>query len=152
MMFGDIIFNSAVDEGVASVSDNLMLVLIVLGISILLLAVIRTVDVIDGYRQRVKLDDLDQRKEKLVNYAKVQKRRALRDAMTSLRPEERKHLYSIWEDNAVVSRKALYRLNELEERTRRAERGAEKRWAEGKLGELKETEREIFPEAFGRAK
>lgn len=151
-MVGDTVINSAVGEGVTAVSDNLMLVLIVLGISILLIAMIRTLDVIDGYRQRVKLDDLDQRREKLVNYAKVQKRRALRDAMTGLKPEERRHLYSIWEDNAVVSRKALYKLNELEERTRRAERGAEKRWAEGKLGELKETEREIFPKAFGRGK
>ena len=149
-MAADIIINSAVGGTIASISDNILLVLIVLGVSILLIAIIRTVDVIDGYKQRVKLDDLEQKRNKLANYAKVQKRRALRDAMTSLRPEERRHLYSIWEDSAVVSRKALYRLNELEERTRRAERGAEMRWAEGKLGELGESEREIFPEAFGR--
>jgi len=141
-------FASTGSEISDSISGNLTLVLIVIVLVIVAVAVLRAVDVIDRYRMRVKLDELETKKEKLKQFARTQKRKALKDALMALNPEERKHIYSIWEDNSVVSRKALFGLNELEERTRRAERGSEVLWTKKRISELKETEKKLFPGSF----
>ncbi|MFO8052298.1 MAG: hypothetical protein R6V01_11475 [Thermoplasmatota archaeon] len=132
----------------SAVMDNLLLILIILAISVLIIGILKAVDLWDKYRNRIKLDELETKLEKLKRFANQQKRRTLRDAITMLEPREREHLYSIWEDNAVVSRKALFKLNELEDRLRRAERGAELKWAESKIDNVRDAERKVFPEHF----
>ena len=131
-----------------TITDNALLLLAVLGIVIFLIVLITLINVWDKYRNRIKLDELETKQEKLRRYATYQKRRSLRDAISMLNPEERAQLYSIWEDNSVVSRKALFKMNELEDRLRRAERGAELRWTETRINDVKDTEKKIFPEAF----
>jgi hypothetical protein len=130
-----------------AITDNLVLLLIVLFISITLIAIIIVIDQWSRLSSRTKLDELETKVQKLKRYAQDQKRKALRDSIAMLKPGEREHLYSIWEDNAVVSRKAIFRLNELEDRLRRSERGAELRWAEARINEIKDTERRLFPES-----
>ena len=125
-----------------------MTILIILAAGVVLIGILRAVDLWDRYRNRIKLDELESKIEKLKRFANQQKRSSLRDAITMLEPNERKHLYKIWEDNAVVSRKALFKLNELEDRLRRAERGAELKWAESSIGEVRDAERKVFPEQF----
>ncbi|MEA3559535.1 MAG: hypothetical protein U9R75_09810 [Candidatus Thermoplasmatota archaeon] len=132
----------------SSVTDNLLLLLIFIAVTVVLIGIFRVVNLWDRYRNRIKLDELESRIEKLKRFANQQKRRSLRDAITMLEPNERKHLYRIWEDNAVVSRKALFKLNELEDRLRRTERGAELRWAESRIDEVSDAERKVFPEQF----
>ncbi len=138
-----------------TISDNSLVLLITLAVGILLIVLFTLINVLDKYRHRIKLDELQAKQEKLQRYANYQKRRSLRDAISMLNPEERAQLYSIWEDNSVVSRKALFKLNELEDRLRRAERGAELKWAEGRINDIRDTEKKLFPEAFplkGRTK
>ena len=131
-----------------TISKNLILMLIFLALGVVLIVFFTLMNIWDKYRNRVKLDELESKQDKLRRYANYQKRRSLRDAVSMLNPEERAHLYSIWEDNSVVSRKALFKLNELEDRLRRAERGSELKWAESQIGSVKEMERKVFPEAF----
>lgn len=138
----------AILSAASSLGDNLLLILIILAVSILLIGIMKAVDLWDKYRNRIKLDELESKLEKLKRFANQQKRRTLRDAITMLEPKEREHLYSIWEDNAVVSRKALFKLNELEDRLRRAERGAELKWTESKIDDVRDAERKVFPDYF----
>jgi hypothetical protein len=130
-----------------AITDNLILILIFLALGVVLIVFFTLMNVWDKYRNRVKLDELESKQDKLRRYANYQKRRSLRDAVSMLNPEERAHLYSIWEDNSVVSRKALFKLNELEDRLRRAERGSELNWAESQIGGVKDLEKKIFPAA-----
>ena len=132
------------------ITDNLVLILIALFISITLIAIITVVDQWSRLSNRTKLDELETKVQKLKRYAQDQKRKALRDSIAMLKPSEREHLYAIWEDNAVVTRKALFRLNELEDRLRRSERGAELRWAEARINEVKGTEKKLFSENNGK--
>lgn len=131
-----------------TISDNLILILIFLALGVVLIVFFTLMNIWDQYRNRVKLDELESKQDKLKRYANYQKRRSLRDAVSMLNPEERAHLFSIWEDNSVVSRKALFKLNELEDRLRRAERGAELNWAESQIGDVSEMEKKLFPRAF----
>ena len=133
-----------------TLTDNLMLILVSAFISILLIAGLVILNQWSKYSTRIKLDQLEQNLEKLKRYAQVQKRKALRDSISMLKPDEREHLYRLWEDNSVISRKTIFRLNELEDRLRRSERGAELRWAESKISEINDTERKLFPESFPR--
>ncbi len=136
--------NAAVDV----IQDNLLLILFAIGLTITIIAVMTLFDQWSRYSSRTKLDELGNKLSKLKRYAQDQKRKALRDSITMLKPKEREHLFKLWEDNAVISRKALFKLNELEDRLRRSERGAEMRWAESKIDEVKGAERKLFPEAF----
>lgn len=129
-----------------AITDNLVPILIAIFVSITLLAIITVVDQWSRLSNRTKLDELETKVQKLKRYAQDQKRKALRDSIAMLKPSEREHLYAIWEDNAVVTRKALFRLNELEDRLRRSERGAELRWAETRINEVRDTERKLFSE------
>jgi hypothetical protein len=147
-MIGEIPTQSLPLDISETISSNLILMLIFLALGFVFIVFFTLMNVWDKYRNRVKLDELQSKQDKLKRYANYQKRRSLRDAVAMLTPEERAHLYSIWEDNAVVSRKALFKLNELEDRLRRAERGSELKWAESQIGDVKEMERKIFPEAF----
>ncbi|MGA1848545.1 MAG: hypothetical protein ACMUHB_04310 [Thermoplasmatota archaeon] len=139
-------------DAASSITDNIVLIAAVAAVSIIIIGALTILNNWDKLRNRVRLDELEAKKDKLQRYANYQKRRSLRDAVTMLDPEERAHLYSIWEDNAIVSRKALFKLNELEDRLRRAERGSELRWAESRIGTIRETEKKIFPEAFPKTK
>lgn len=132
----------------STIEDNLMMILIAGFISILLIAGLIVLNYWSRYSTRAKLDQLEQNLEKLKRYAQVQKRKALKDSISMLKPEEREHLYRLWEDNSVISRKTIFKLNELEDRVRRSERGAELRWAESKISEVEDTERKLFPKAF----
>ncbi len=129
-----------------AITDNLVPILIAIFVSITLIAIITVVDQWSRLSNRTKLDELETKVQKLKRYAQDQKRKALRDSIAMLKPSEREHLYAIWEDNAVVTRKALFRLNELEDRLRRSERGAELRWAETRINEVRDTERKLFSE------
>ncbi len=138
--------------GMDSVTDNILVIAIVIAAVLVIAGVLTIVNMWDKLRNRVKLDELDLKRDKLKRYANYQKRRSLKDALTMLNPEERAHLYSIWSDNAIVSRKALFKMNELEDRLRRAERGAELMWAESQIEGVKDSERKIFPESFPERK
>ena len=131
-----------------TLGDNIMFLLIMLAVMVTLIAALRTWDVIHKHRSNIKLDELEGKRDKLERFAKTQKRKALRDAMVMLKPDERGYIYSLWDDNSIVSRKAIFKLNELEGRISRAEKGAEVRWAEGRIDGLRSTERKIFPEAY----
>ncbi|MGA1821435.1 MAG: hypothetical protein ACMUIG_02790 [Thermoplasmatota archaeon] len=140
------VLSSTASDLTDSLMDNIVVIVIVLTLAILIIAGLRTWDVIDNHLNLVKRDELESKHEKLKRYAAHQKRKALRDAIVMLKPDERSRLYEIWSDNSIVSRKALFRLNELEERTRRAERATEVKWAEGKLDELRMAENKLFGE------
>jgi hypothetical protein len=131
-----------------TISDNLLLILFSLGLTITIIAVMTIIDQWSRYSSRTKLDELESKLQKLKRYAQYQKRKALKDSIAMLKPKEREHLYSLWEDNAVISRKALFKLNELEDRLRRSERGAELRWAESRIEDVRSAERKLFPESF----
>ncbi|MBN1391139.1 MAG: hypothetical protein JXA22_10910 [Candidatus Thermoplasmatota archaeon] len=142
-------------DAASSISDNLLWILITIGVAIFIAGILTIIQYWSKYSYKVKVEELEAKHEKLKRYASYQKRRSLRDAVSMLTPGERKHLYSIWEDNSIVSRKALFRLNELEDRLKRAERGAELSWAEGRISEVKDTEKKLFPGAYpseGRSK
>lgn len=129
---------------VDSLTSNLFLLILVLAISLIVIAAFKTWDVIDKHKNLVKLDELEAKHEKMKRYASHQKRKALRDAIVMLKPDERAYLYSIWADNSVISRNALFKLNELEDRTRRAERATEVKMTDDKLTDLNKVERTLF--------
>lgn len=135
-----------------AISDNIVLLLLSLFISIIIIAVLMVIDQWSRLSSRTKLDELEAKLQKLKRYAQDQKRKALRDSISMLKPSEREHLYAIWEDSSVVSRKAIFKLNELEDRLRRSERGAELRWAETRIDEIKDTEKKLFPQSGNGSK
>lgn len=91
-------------------------------------------DIADYRLKSKKLDMLE--KEKYIDQ--------LKDASMVLKDDEKSKIDEITRDKAILSRRTLALMNEIEERMQRLERGADNAKLLKTLKEVKKTERELF--------
>jgi len=122
---------------------------ILLGIiSIFLLIVFLIVQAIikrSTVKTRIKLEELDNEKTKMNMLFKKKLREELKDSGLFLTKDEMKHIDSLEIDNSILSRKILYKMREMDEKTKRLDLGATKGTLQKKLDEIAEREKYLFP-------
>ena len=95
-------------------------------------------------KTRVRLEELENEKLKMGMLFKKQLRKELKDAGLFLTNDEMNHVHGLKLDNSILSRKILYKMTEMEEKTKRLELGVNKARLENKLDQIAEHERELF--------
>ncbi len=95
-------------------------------------------------RTRLRLEELENEKLKMGMLFKKQLRKELKDAGLFLTNDEMNHVHGLKLDNSILSRKILYKMTEMEEKTKRLELGVNKARLENKLDQIAEHERELF--------
>lgn len=95
-------------------------------------------------RTRLRLEELDNEKIKMGMLFKKQLREELKNAGLFLSKDEMDHLHSLKLDNSILSRKILYKMSEMDEKTKRIELGVNKAKLQNKLDEIAEHEKYLF--------
>jgi len=95
-------------------------------------------------KTRIRLEEIENEKMKMNMLFKKKLREELKDAGLFLTKDEMDHVDSIKLDNSILSRKILYKLTEMDQKTKRLELGVNKAKLDGKLNEIEEHEKELF--------
>lgn len=95
-------------------------------------------------KTRIRLEEIENEKIKMNMLFKKKLREELQDAGLFLTKEEMEHVDSIKLDNSILSRKILYKMSEMDQKTKRLELGVNKAKLEGKLDEIGEHEKKLF--------
>lgn len=96
-------------------------------------------------RTRIRLEELDNEKTKMNMLFTKKLREELKDSGLFLTKDEMKHIDSLKIDNSILSRKILYKMREMDEKTQRLELGVNKEKLQRKLDEIAEHEKSLFP-------
>lgn len=95
-------------------------------------------------RTRVRLEEIENEKMKMNLLFKKKLKEELEDAGLFLSKKEMNHVQSLRLDNSILSRKILYKMKEMEEKTKRLELGVNRAKLEKKIGEIGEHEKKLF--------
>ncbi len=95
-------------------------------------------------KTRLKMAELENESIKMNMMFKKILREELDDARLFLKDHELKHIDSLHLDNSILSRKILYKMKEMEEKTKRLDLGVNKARLENKIEEIGEHERKVF--------
>ena len=95
-------------------------------------------------KTRIRLEEIENEKMKMNMLFKKKLREELKDAGLFLSKEEMDHVDSIKLDNSILSRKILYKMTEMDQKTKRLELGVNKAKLDGKLDEIEEHEKQLF--------
>lgn len=128
--------------------DDLYL-LIILVLIIIIMAIIAWVIVkVKTSSAQIKLAEAEIDKKKLEMMMKRVMIEDLKNASVMLNDKERKRLDNIKVDTAILSRKVLFLMNEVEERTRRLELGSTTGKLNMSLGKIGNYERKLFGQSI----
>ena len=95
-------------------------------------------------RIKLKLEELENEKLRMGMLFTKQLKKDLKDAGHFLTMNEMNHIHGLKLDNSILSRKILYRMTEMDEKTKRMELGVNKAKLENKLHTIAEYEKELF--------
>ena len=127
-----------------AISDNFIVIFFTVVLLIVLLAILRVVDSWISERKTRTVAQFETDMAKL----EIAKRKAvmeeLRNSAVVLNDDERAKLESIRTDSSILTRKLIFDMNEMEERTRRLELGADTFNMQKMLGDVKGYERRLF--------
>jgi hypothetical protein len=127
-----------------TISDNIMLIFLLLVFLIALLAILRVVNSWISEKKARTIAQFETDMAKL----EIAKRKAvmeeLRNSAVVLNDDERAKLESIRTDSSILTRKLIFDMNEMEERTRRLELGADTFNMQKMLGDVKGYEHRLF--------
>ena len=98
----------------------------------------------NSIQTRIRLEEIENEKMKMNMLFKKKLQEGLKDAGLFLSKEEMNHVQSLKLDNSILSRKILYRMREMEEKTKRLELGVNKARLENKIDEIGEHENKLF--------
>ena len=115
-----------------TMSDNFMLIFLLLVVLIALLAVLKVANSWISEKKARTIAQFETDMEELRNSAVV------------LNDDERTKLESIRTDSSILTRKLIFDMNEMEERTRRLELGADTFNMQKMLGDVKGYEYRLF--------
>lgn len=95
-------------------------------------------------KAQLKLKELENQKIKMDMMFKKQLKEDLNEAQLFLTDEEVEHIESLKIDNSILSRKILYKMSEMEEKTKRLDLGVNRARLDNKLKEIGEHEKKVF--------
>lgn len=127
-----------------SFSDNFMGIFYVIAVIIILYIVGRVIITHEKEKTRLKSADLRLKAKKLDMLEKERYIKGLRDASMVLKDDEKTRIDELEQDTAVLSRRSIALMTEIEQRMQRLERGADNAKLLKTLKDIKETEKELF--------
>lgn len=134
---------------IATIGENLILFSFLGGAVVALLAVAWAFARVYGEKYRAASREASLAQAKLAAVVRRQELEDLAKAAVVLKDDERQRLDAIREDVAVLSRRNLALMAELDARLTRLERGVEHARMSGQLGEVQKKERRLFAAVRG---
>lgn len=129
---------------VDTIARNFLLIFFTIIIFILIIAILWIINAKIKEKTALALAQYEIDKRKLEIAAKKAAIEELRNSAIVLNDKEREILEAIRTDNAILARKLLFKMNEIEERTKRLELGADTYKLMQTLQDIKEYERRLF--------
>lgn len=133
-----------------AMSSNLVLLAILIVTAIVVVAIGRTITKVKTSGTTARMAEIGLDSKKLEIMSKRAYLEGLKNASIFLTDAERKKIESVRADNAVLSRKTLAAMNEVEERTNRLERGTDLGRLSRTLDKIKRYESAMFKNIGGR--
>ncbi|WP_455392782.1 hypothetical protein [[Eubacterium] cellulosolvens] len=134
--------------GIDDIYLLILLILIIIIIGIIAWATVK----VKTSKTQIKLAEAEVDKKKLELIMKRAMIEDLKNASVMLSDRERAQLAAIQADTAILSRKVLYTMNEVEDRTKRLELGSNLGKLNMTLGKIKKYEQNLFGPALFRKK
>ncbi len=131
------------------ISDNFMIIFYSVVVIIVLLIIAKVVNTRERNRARNKYAELRLKSEKMKMLKKERYIKNLKDATMVLKDDEKTKIDEIERDKAILSRRSLALMNEVEQRMQRLERGTDNAKLLQTLKDIKEVERELFGKEGG---
>ncbi len=127
-----------------AVSDNFMNIFYAIVVIIILYLIARIIITHEKEKTRLKGADLRLKAKKMEMLEKERYVKTLKDASMVLKDDEKTTLDELERDKAILSRRSLALMTEIEERMQRLERGADSAKLLKTLRDIKEAEKELF--------
>lgn len=125
-------------------TDILMLIGILFVFILISYVIIQAIIRRNTIKTRIRLEEIENEKMKMNMLFKKKLQEELKDAGLFLSKEEMDHVDSIKLDNSILSRKILYKMTEMDQKTKRLELGVNKAKLDNKLDEIEEHEQQLF--------
>ncbi len=126
------------------ITDNFMFIFYAIVVIIVLAIIAHMLNTREREKSRKEVADMMFKTKKLEMIEKEKYIEQLKNASMVLRDDEKTRIDEIVHDKAVLSRRSLALMNEVEERMQRLERGADNAKLLKTLKEIKDAERELF--------
>ncbi|MGM0405051.1 MAG: hypothetical protein ACQEQM_02790 [Thermoplasmatota archaeon] len=124
--------------------NNFFIIFYSIVIILILVVIAKILNTREREKTRRQLSDLRLKSKKLDILEKKKYINELKEASMVLRDDEKSRLDEITRDKAVLSRRSLAMMNEIEERMQRLERGTDNAKLMKTLNEIKNVENELF--------
>ncbi len=131
------------------ISENFLIIFYSVIVIIILAIIARILNERERSKTRRELADINLQRKKLEMVEREKHIDKLKESSMVLKDKEKKEIDEISGDKAVLSRRSLALMNEIEERMQRLERGSDNAKLMKTLNEIKEAERELFGEEKG---
>ncbi|MBU2564783.1 MAG: hypothetical protein KJ655_00805 [Candidatus Thermoplasmatota archaeon] len=141
---------SLISQILEAIATNLVLLAILIAVLIIIVAIGRTITKVKTSGTAARMAEIGLDSKKLEMVSKRAYLEGLKNASIFLTDGERKKIESVRADNAVLSRKTLATMNEVEERTNRLERGTDLGRLSRTLDKIKRYESAMFKNIGGR--
>lgn len=128
----------------AVITDNFMVIFYSIVVIVILALVARLLNTREREQSRKEAAEIRFKTKKLEMIEKEKYIEQLKNATMVLRDDEKCRIDEIVHDKAILSRRALALMNEIEERMQRLERGADNAKLLKTLKDIKEAEKELF--------
>lgn len=128
----------------AAIATNFVPLVVLIGVIILVIAIGRTIVKVKSAKQAARLAEIGLDSKKLEILSKKAYFEGLKNASVILSDEERERVESTKADSAVLSRRTVGLMNEIEARTQRLEIGHDLARLTDTLDKVKKYERGLF--------
>lgn len=132
-----------------AVASNFVFLIVLIVVLIIIIVIARTVTKVKASKTAAKMAEIGIDSKKLEILSKRAYLDELKNASVVLTDDERRRIDSIKTDNAVLSRKTIVAMNEVEERTNRLERGSDLGRLSRTLDKIKRYEKNMFKNIGG---
>ncbi len=127
-----------------TISQNFLPIFYSIIVVIILAIIAKVIITREKAKEKKDLGDMRLKFQKLEMAKKERHIDKLKEASMMLKDDEKKKLDHIERDKAILSRRALALMSEVEERMQRLERGSENAKLLKTMSEVKKAERELF--------
>lgn len=132
-----------------TLANNFFVIFYSIVIILILVVIAKILNTREREKTRRQITDIKLKSKKLDMLEKKEYIKELKDASMVLRDDEKSRLDEITRDKAVLSRRSLALMNEIEERMQRLERGTDNAKLSKTLNEIKNVENELFGKRGG---
>ncbi|MFW6141910.1 MAG: hypothetical protein ACOC53_05055 [Candidatus Saliniplasma sp.] len=127
-----------------TLANNFFIIFYSVVIILILTVIAKILNTREKEKTRRQISDLRLKSKKLDMLEKEKYIKELKDASMVLRDDEKSRLDEITRDKAILSRRSLALMNEIEERMQRLERGTDNAKLMKTLNEIQSVENELF--------